>query len=282
MAAGPGRADVAPGVTEDSVSVGAWVILTGPVAVYGVPYRAGVQSYFDHVNEQGGVNGRKINWIVEDSAYNPQQTAAIARKLVTRDEVLAVVAPHGTPNTAATFPYVIDQEQVPILVPYAGAKEWYDSAKPGLLGLHVLYEDQAMAIGRWAAQEGHRKVLVIHGAHAAFENVANYVKPGLQSLAPEATVEMMPVKMGTTDYAPITLEVARMQPDAIVCIQQLQEIVQLAKGLRQQGHQIPIYSYAPTVAQATIKLGGEFVEGLRSVSLTISPFDESPAAQEYR
>jgi len=271
-----------PGVTKDEVTIGAWVALTGPVAVYGVPLRAGVQSYFEAINAKGGVNGRKVNWIVEDNAYNPQQTVAVARKLASRDNVLAAVVAHGTAQTAAAFPYFLDEAKIPILLPYAGAKEWYDPPKQGLFGLHVLYEDQANAIGRWAGKDGYKKVLVVHGAHAAFENVANNVKPGLTAVVADGEVELMPVKIGTTDYAPITLEIARKKPDAIVAIQTLNEIVLLAKGLKQQGVDIPIYSYHPTVAQATIKLGGEFVEGLKSLSLTSSPFADTDAAKQYR
>ncbi len=273
---------IAQGVTADSVKIGSWVALSGPVAVYGVPLKAGVQSYFDMINDKGGINGRKINWIVEDNAYNPQQTVAIARKLISSDEVLALVVPHGTGQSAAAFPYAIDQQKVPMLLPYGGAKDWYDPLKPGLLGLHVLYEDQANAIGRWAAQDGHKKVLVVYGANAAFENVANNVEPGLKAIAGDATVELLPVKIGTTDYGPIVLDIMNKKPDAIVSIQLLQEIVLLSKGLKQQGADIQVYSYAPTVGEATIKLGGEFVEGLKAPSLTSSPFGDTPAAQEYR
>ncbi len=280
--ASPAAAQETPGVTKDKVTIGAWVTQTGPVAIYGIPVKAGAQAYFERVNAAGGVKGRKISWIVEDNGYNPQQTVAIARKLVTRDNVLAVVIGHGTPQTAATFPYLVDQAQVPVVLPYGGAKEWYSPPKPGVLGLHVLYEEQAEALGRWAAKDGHKKVLVVHGAHAAFENVANSVKPGLQAVNKDAEVEMMPVKLGTTDYAPITLDVARKKPDAIVMIQQLQEVVLLAKGLKQQGVSIPLYSYVPTVGQSTIELGGEYVEGLKSLSLTLSPFADTPALREYR
>ena len=276
------RAQDAPGVARDQVTVGAWMALSGPIAVYGIPIKAGAQAYFDRVNASGGVNGRKINWVVDDNAYNPQQTVAIARKLVTRDNILAVVVGHGTAQSAATFPYLIDQAKVPLLLPYGGAKDWYDPAKPGLVGLHPLYEDQANALGRWAARSGAKKILVVYGAAAAFENVANNVKPGATAIIKDAEIETMAVKIGTTDYAPIALDVARKNPDAIVSIQIQQEVVLLAKGLKQQGRATPIYTYAPNVAQSTLELGGEFAEGLRSVSMTVSPFAETAAAKEYR
>jgi branched-chain amino acid transport system substrate-binding protein len=272
----------APGVTKDEITLGTWITTTGPVAIYGVPIKAGADSFINELNAKGGVKGRKIKWIVDDNAYNPQQTVTVARKLITRDNVFAIPSAHGTAQTAAAFPYVLDEAKVPILMPYAGAKEWYTPPRPGLLGLHVLYEDQAEELGRWAGRDGHKKVLVVHGAHAAFENVANYVQPGLKAVNNSGEVEKMAVKIGTTDYAPIALEIARKKPDAIVMIQLQQEIALLAKGLKQQGASIAMYTYGPNIAKSTIELGGEFVEGLKSVSLTSSPDADTPAAAEYR
>jgi len=283
MAATAVSAQDAPGVTADSVTIGSWMSLSGPVAVYGVPLRAGADAYFSALNEAGGVNGRKVNFVVEDNAYNPQQTIAAARKLITRDNVLALAIPHGTAQTAATFPYVIEENKVPVLLPYGQAINWYQPDPiPGVLGLHVLYELQVQALGRWAAQDGHKKIQVVHGAHAAFEAVAKYAEPGAREIIPDATAELMPVKMGTSDYSPVVRDIVSRQPDAVIAVMTLQELALMAKGLRQQGSDLPIYIYAPAVSNATIELGGEFVEGLKAVSLTVPPTTDSPEVQEYR
>jgi branched-chain amino acid transport system substrate-binding protein len=276
-------AEDAPGVTADSVKVGSWIALTGPVAVYGVPIRAGADALINAVNDAGGVNGRKIEWLVEDSAYNPQQTIAIARKLITSDHILAALIPHGTAQTAATFPFAVTEHKLPMLLPYGGAMDWYQpTPTPGLLGLHVLYETQANALGRMAVQDGHKKILGVFGAAAAFENVVNNVEPGAKAIDASATVDKLAVKIGTTDYGPIARDIINQNPDAIVSIQLLQEVALLSKALRQAGSKIQIYTYAPNVANATIELGGEYVEGLKTASLTSSPFADTPAAQEYR
>jgi branched-chain amino acid transport system substrate-binding protein len=276
-------AEDAPGVTADNLKIGSWIALTGPVAVYGVPLRAGIDAAFNAVNDAGGVNGRKIEYLVEDSAYNPQQTIAIARKLITADNIFAAVIPHGTAQTAATFPFAVAEHKLPMLLPYGGAADWYSpNPTPGLLGLHVLYETQANALGRWAVQDGHKKILTVYGAAAAFENVANNIEPGAKAIDAGATVEKLAVKIGTTDYGPIALDIINKNPEAIVSIQILQEVALLSKALRQAGSNIQVYTYAPNVANATIELGGEYVEGLKAASLTSSPFGDTPAAQEYR
>src|SRR6202011_1985312 len=92
---GNGLAQQTPGVTDKEIKVGAWIPLTGPVAPYGIPQRAGLEAYLNLVNDQGGIKGRKFSVVVEDNGYNPQRTVSAARKLVTRDEVFAFVNPNG-------------------------------------------------------------------------------------------------------------------------------------------------------------------------------------------
>ena len=66
-----------PGVTDKEIKLGTWITLTGPLAAYGVPFRAGAEAYINSVNDKGGVQGRKIVMLVEDNAYNPQKTVAL-------------------------------------------------------------------------------------------------------------------------------------------------------------------------------------------------------------
>lgn len=271
----------APGVTKDEIKLGAWSALTGPFAVYGVPGVAGQTAYYGTLNEQGGINGRKITVITEDHAYNPQQAVAAARKLVDSDQVLAIQGSYATGPSAATFPY-LEQQGVPYIMPYGGALDWYEPARPLIVGAQTLLDYQARALGRWAGKDGFKNVLVVHAAVAAFEKVASNVEPGVRSASQDAKVEMMPVKIGTTDYAPIALEVAGKKPDAIVFIGTITELSLLAKELKQQNVQTQLFTYGGNVTNDLINLGGEAVEGLRSVSLSYTIDSDQPAVKEYR
>lgn len=270
-----------PGVTDDQVTLGAWSALTGPFAVYGLPGVAGQTAYYEALNEKGGINGRKIKVITEDHAYNPQQAVAAARKLVANDGVLAIQGSYATGPSAATFPY-LESEGVPYVMPYGGALDWYEPARPLVIGAQTLLDYQARAVGRWVGKEGHKNVVVVHAAVAAFEKVASNVAPGVASGAPDAVVSLFPVKLGTTDYAPIALELAGKAPDAVVFIGTMQELVALAKELKQQNVQTRLYTYGGNVANDLINLGGEAVEGLRSVSLTPPVDSDAPAVAAYR
>lgn len=280
--ANPGIAQETPGVTDTSVTVGGWMPLSGPTAIYGTPLKAGTEAYFGLVNERGGVNGRKISWIVEDNQYSTQQTVSIARKLISRDNVLAILNAHGTAATAATFPYVLDQQKVPLLSPYGGAMDWFNPPKAGLFGLLALYEDQGQAVGRWAAEDGHKRIMVIQHSGQSFDVVAQNIVAGIKAVNADAELGSVSVKLGTTDYAPIALEVMNFNPDAIVTIQIQQELVTLAEELKRQGKTVPMYLYAPTTLYSLAELGGDVVDGVKSISLTVSPFADTPQVQEYR
>ncbi|MEV8409712.1 ABC transporter substrate-binding protein, partial [Streptomyces niveus] len=97
------------------IRIGAWYPLTGPLASFGIPERAGADAYFKSVNARGGINGRKIDWIVKDNANDPQQTVQIARRLVDQEGVVAIVAANGTSQSQATFPFVLEQSKVPVI-----------------------------------------------------------------------------------------------------------------------------------------------------------------------
>jgi branched-chain amino acid transport system substrate-binding protein len=277
----PATAQEAPGVSKTEITLGSWSALKGPFALYGVPGVAGQTAFFGRLNDAGGVNGRKIRVIVEDHGYNPQQAVAAARKLVDSDKVLAIQGSYATGPSAATFPY-LTQAGVPYVMPYGGALDWYEPTRPLLVGAQTLLDYQARAVGRWAGKDNFKNVLVIHAAAPAFEKVAQNVEPGVKSAAADAKVEMMPVKLGTSDYAPIALEVARKAPDALVFIGTIQELSALAKELKQQKVQTQLFTYGGNVSADLIKIGGEAVEALRSVSLSYTVESDQPAVREYR
>lgn len=282
LCAGAALAQTGPGVTDKEIRLGSWQPLSGPVSIYGVPVRAGADAYFNLINEQGGVKGRKIRFIVEDNAFNPQRTVAAARKLIGSDEVLAIAVAFGTGPSAAAFPYVLQQEKAPFVTPYAGAEEWFTPPRPGLLSAQVLYENQAATVGRWAVKDGRKTILVIHSDPAAYHKPGEAAVAAIRKADPTVKVEAMAVKWGTQDYAPIALDVLRRAPDAIIQIAVVQEVAALAKELRQQGSQTPLYTYSPNVTQSLPLLGGAAVEGIKSVSWTLPATLDTPAIKEYR
>lgn len=116
----PGSTHAAdPGVTKDKITLGSFLPLQSGLAAGATQMREGADAYFKSINEAGGVNGRKIEWIVENDSYNPQQTAAVVKKLVDRDGVFAIVSTLGTVTNLAVLPFLA-QRGVPIVNPAGG------------------------------------------------------------------------------------------------------------------------------------------------------------------
>ncbi len=108
-----------PGVTRDKVVLGSFLPLQSGLAAGATQMKEGCDAYFKSINDAGGVNGRKIEWIVENDSYNPQQTAAVVKKLVDRDGIFALVSTLGTVTNLAVLPFLA-QRGVPIVNPAGG------------------------------------------------------------------------------------------------------------------------------------------------------------------
>jgi len=116
-AAGPAQAE--PGISRNRILLGAFQPLQSGLAAGATQMKEGTEAWFQYVNDQGGVNGRKIEWIVENDSYNPQQTVSVVKKLVDRDEVFAIVSTLGTVTNVAVLPFLA-QRGVPVINPAGG------------------------------------------------------------------------------------------------------------------------------------------------------------------
>lgn len=113
-----------PGVSDTEIKIGQTMPYSGPASAYGSLGRTMV-GYFKMVNDQGGVNGRKINMISLDDGYVPAKTLESTRRLVEQDEVLVVTGSVGTPTNSAVHAY-LNQKKVPQLFVNTGAGKWND------------------------------------------------------------------------------------------------------------------------------------------------------------
>ena len=107
--AGSARADNAPGVTDTEIKIGQTMPYSGPASAYGVIGRTEA-AYFKMINEQGGINGRKINLISLDDAYSPPKTVEQVRRLVEEEHVAFLFNTLGTPPNTAIRPYCNDNQ----------------------------------------------------------------------------------------------------------------------------------------------------------------------------
>ena len=127
-----------PGVTDTEIKIGNTGPYSGPLS-NASPIPLSAEAYFKMINDQGGVNGRKIKWISYDDAYSPPKTVEMARKLVESDEVLFIAGPVGTPTNSAIWHYM-NEKKVPQLFPATGASKCDDpKGHPWTMGFFISY-----------------------------------------------------------------------------------------------------------------------------------------------
>ena len=151
MAASSALADkmYGPGVTDDSIKLGNTMPYSGPAAAYGQIGKA-TAAYFDKINkENGGVNGRKIEFISLDDGYSPPKTKEQVRKLVEQDEVLLILESLGTPTNSAIHNYM-NKKKVPQLFVATGATKWGDPENfPWTMGWQPSYQTEGKLFGAY-------------------------------------------------------------------------------------------------------------------------------------
>jgi branched-chain amino acid transport system substrate-binding protein len=149
-----------PGITKDKILLGSFLPLQSGLAAGATQMKEGCDAYFRHINETGGVNGRKIEWIVENDSYNPQQTAAVVKKLVDRDEVFAMVSTLGTVTAVAVLPFLA-QRKVPIVNPAGGHKLLNEPTDKNVFGILPMSSDIGASMAEFAVTKlGAKKVAI--------------------------------------------------------------------------------------------------------------------------
>jgi branched-chain amino acid transport system substrate-binding protein len=140
------------GASDTEIKIGNIMPYSGPASAYGVIGKT-EQAYFDKINAEGGINGRKIKFISYDDGYSPPKAVEQARKLVESDEVLVVFNPLGTPSNSAIQKY-LNGKKVPQLFVATGATKWNDPKDfPWTMGWQPSYQSEAHIYAKYLLKE---------------------------------------------------------------------------------------------------------------------------------
>ncbi|WP_406191522.1 MULTISPECIES: ABC transporter substrate-binding protein [unclassified Streptomyces] len=136
-------------MSDTTVTIGSHTSLTGPIAVAASQIAPASKAYFDYVNSNGGIHGRKIIFNYRDDAYSPDNTVRVVRSLVERDKVFAVMGGFGTVTHQAVVDYLNDKK-VPDLFPISGCPCWNNPEKfPYLFGWYSDYRREGKILGSY-------------------------------------------------------------------------------------------------------------------------------------
>jgi branched-chain amino acid transport system substrate-binding protein len=144
---GSGRGPV-PGVTDTEIVVGTHMPLTGPAAAGYSKIAPATKAYFDYVNANGGVHGRKITYKIMDDGYNPANTQQVVRQLVLQDKVFAVLNGLGTPTHSGVLDF-LHSNRVPDLFVASGSRNWDQPERyPNTFGFNPDYTVEGKILGQ--------------------------------------------------------------------------------------------------------------------------------------
>jgi len=140
------------GATDTEIKVGNIMPYSGPASAYGVIGKT-EEAYFNKINAEGGINGRKIKFVTYDDGYSPPKAVEQVRKLVESDEVLVVFNPLGTPSNSAIQKY-LNSKKVPQLFVATGATKWNDPKDfPWTMGWQPSYQSEAHIYAKYLMKE---------------------------------------------------------------------------------------------------------------------------------
>jgi branched-chain amino acid transport system substrate-binding protein len=169
-----------PGVTDTEIKIGNIAPYSGPASAFGI-FGKVEDAYFKKINSEGGINGRKINFISYDDAYSPPKSVEQARKLVESDEVLLIFSPIGTPSNVAIQKY-LNAKKVPQLFVASGASRWNDPKTfPWSMGWLPTFEGEARIYAKYLLTEAPAaKIAVLYQNDDLGRDYLKGLKAGLQ------------------------------------------------------------------------------------------------------
>ena len=171
------------GATDTEIKIGNIMPYSGPVSAYGVIGKTEA-AYFNKINAEGGINGRKINFISYDDAYSPPKTVEQARKLVESDEVLLIFNSLGTPPNSAIQKYM-NSKKVPQLFVATGATKWNDPKEfPWTMGWQPNYQSETQIYAKYILKnKPNAKIAVLYQNDDYGKDYLKGLKDGLGAKA---------------------------------------------------------------------------------------------------
>ncbi len=203
------KAQYDTGASDTEIKIGGMWPFSGPASAYGTIGKS-VEAYFKMVNEQGGVNGRKLTLVSLDDQYSPDKAVQGARQLVEQDKVLLIFNPLGTPSNSAIWDY-LNQQKVPQLFVATGASKWGADPKshPWTMGWQPDYQSESVIYAKYLADnKPNAKVGVLYQNDDYGKDYLEGFKKGLGTKASQTIVKE--VSYATSD-ASVSAQVTQLK-----------------------------------------------------------------------
>ena len=259
------------GVSATEITLGSIQDLSGPIAGFGKQSRLGMMLAVDEINEQGGINGRKIKLIVEDAQYDPKKAVLAAQKLVNQDKIFAMLGHIGTAGNLAAMPVQFEKNVINFL-PITAAREMYEPLHRLKYSFAATYYDQMrLTLPKMVKDKNAKKVCTIYQDDDFGLEVLRGAEAGLKTINMEL-VEKTSYKRGATDFSS---QVAKMQSsgcDLIVMGTIIRETIGTIATARKSGFSPTFLASSAGYTDLIHKLGGAAMNGLYATMTSQHPY----------
>jgi len=266
-----GAAYAQQGVGKDTLTLGSIQDLSGPLAGFGKQVRMGLLLAADEINEQGGINGRKVEMKVEDSGYDPKRAVLAAQKLVNQDKIFAMIAHIGTAQNLAAMPVQFSKNVINFF-PVTAAREMFEPLHPLKYAFAATYYDQIrLAAPKLVKEKNITKVCTIYQDDEFGLEVFRGAEAGLKSIGMDFT-EKTTYKRGATDFSS---QVARMKAagcEMVVLGTIIRETVGTIGESRKTGFNPLFLGSSAAYTDLIHKLGGPAMNGLYATMTAQHPY----------
>ena len=264
-------AQATQGVSRSEIVIGSIQDLSGPIAGFGKQVRLGMMLRVDEANEQGGVGGRKLRLVVEDSAYDPRKAVLAAQKLVNQDKVFAVVGHIGTAQNMAAMPVQFERNVINFF-PVTAARQMYDPFHRLKYSFAAPYYDQmVIAAPMLYKQRNATKACTMYQDDEFGLEVMRGAEDGLKTIGVELA-EKTSYKRGATDFSS---QVARMRAagcDFVVLGTIIRETIGAIAESRKTGFNPTFLGTSAAYTDLIHKLGGKAMDGLYATMTVQNPY----------
>jgi branched-chain amino acid transport system substrate-binding protein len=259
------------GVSKTEITIGSIQDLSGPAVSLGKQARLGMMLRVDEINEQGGINGRKLKIIVEDSGYDPKKAFLGAQKLVNQDKIFMMVGHIGTAHNLAAMPVQFEKNVINFF-PLTAAREMYEPLHKLKYAFSVTYFDQIRKTApKLVKEKGIKKVCTLYQDDEFGLEVMRGGEAGLKSIGMDYT-EKTSYKRGATDFSSQVAKMKAAGCEMVVLGTIARETIGSIGESRKTGFNPVFLASNAAYNDAIHKLGGKAMDGLYSSMTAQNPY----------
>jgi branched-chain amino acid transport system substrate-binding protein len=275
------QAQVQQGIRNDEIVLGSILDLSGPIAGFGKQARLGMLLAVDEINEQGGVNGRKLKLLVEDSAYDPKKAVLAAQKLVNQDKIFMMVGHIGTAQNMAAMPIQFEKNVINFF-PITAAREMYEPFHRLKYSFTATYYDQMrMAVPKISKEKNAKKVCALYQDDDFGMEIIKGAEEGLKAQA-MVFAEKTSYKRGATDFYSQVSKLQSAGCDMVVLGTLIRETIGAISTARKLGFNPIFLGSSGAYTDLIHKLGGKSMDGLYATMTVQNPYvDEQTPAMRF-